>query len=116
MDTKDKRKSERIDSLNLSYVLINGDTEPQKQTMGRTLNVSENGILLETHLSVAIESKLLLSIGLGEELVDIKGRVVHSAEKSDNKFEMGVEFLEKDKLSSEILQKFIEAFKKEENK
>ena len=63
MAIKERRKSGRIDSLNLSYVLVDGDAgEPQKQTMGRTLDVSKDGIRLETHISVNPGSRILKKI------------------------------------------------------
>ena len=78
--------------------------------MGRTLNVSEAGILLETHLPVAVGRHMLLSIGLEDELVDIKGRVVHSSTSSEGRFELGIEFLDMNEATFKILQKFINAF------
>ena len=111
MNNKEKRKFERVDSLNLSYLLIDAQNdEVEKQTMGRTLNVSEAGILLETHLPVAIGRHMLLSIGLEDELVDIKGRVVHSSKSSESRYELGIEFLDMNEETFRILQKFIKAF------
>jgi len=114
MIKNEKRKSARIASLNLSYIQIGGKDEPEKHTMGRTLNVSECGILLETHFPVEINSDLLLSIGLGEEVVDIKGKVVHTAECKNDKYEMGVEFVDMDEITKKVLKKFINAFKQEQ--
>ena len=79
MGSKDKRKHFRVNSLNLSYVFVNGDDDEEKQTIGRTLNVSESGILLETYIPVNLNDKLLLTIGLKEDLVNIEGKVVHIA-------------------------------------
>ena len=111
MNEKEKRKFERVDSLNLSYLLIDAENdEVEKQTMGRTLNVSEAGILLETHLPVATGRHMLLSIGLEDDLVDIKGRVVHSHKSSYGKYELGIEFLDLNPDTFRILQKFIKAF------
>jgi hypothetical protein len=49
MTSENKRKHERIQSLNLSYICLDEDANIIKQGMGRTLNISESGILLETH-------------------------------------------------------------------
>jgi c-di-GMP-binding flagellar brake protein YcgR len=112
MSSKDKRKFIRISSLNLSYVLVDGNQEDaDRQTMGRTLNVSEAGIRLETNLPVEIGRQMMVSIGLEEELVDIRGRVVHSKQNDEGHYELGVEFLEKDAPTSDILKKFIKAFR-----
>lgn len=111
MGSKDKRKHFRVNSLNLSYVFVNGDNDEEKQTIGRTLNVSESGILLETYIPVNLNDKLLLTIGLKEDLVNIKGKVVHIAKDEHEKHEVGVEFTDKDDAVTKILKKYIKAFK-----
>ena len=52
MATQEKRKHARFSSLNLSYVCLDENNQIIKQGMGRTLNVSESGILLETHFPI----------------------------------------------------------------
>lgn len=112
MAYKDKRQFARVHSLNLSYVLLDNDAQSEQQTMGRTLDVSESGIRLETHMPVAAGRSMLLSIGLENEVVDIRGRVVHSRKNSDGNYELGVEFTDKNAAASKILHDFIRAFRK----
>jgi c-di-GMP-binding flagellar brake protein YcgR len=116
MTAKEKRKFIRIDSLNLSYVLVDGNDDEEKQTMGRTLNVSEAGIRLETAVPVELDSTLTLTIGLEEDLVDIKGKVVHSSKDEGDRYQLGVKFLDKGEKASKILKKFIAAFQKQRQK
>ena len=116
MGSKDKRKHLRVNSLNLSYVFVDGNNDEGKQTIGRTLNVSESGILLETHIPVNLNDKLLLTIGLKEDLVDINGKVVHVAKDEDGKYEVGVQFTDKDDAASKILGNYIKAFKDKKEK
>ena len=111
MESKDKRKHFRVNSLNLSYVFVDGKNDEGSQTIGRTLNVSESGILLETRIPVHLNDRLLLTIGLKEDLVNINGKVVHAAKDEDGKYEVGVQFTDKDDTASEILKKYIKAFK-----
>lgn len=114
MANEDKRRFPRFNSLNLSYVLVDGaEDEVQRQTMGRTLDVSEVGIRLETHLPVEVGREMLLSVGLEEEVLDIRGRVIHSSRNKEGKNELGVEFLDKDAAASEILVRFIKAFRQQ---
>ena len=113
MNFEDKRRFVRINSLNLSYVLVDGQDQADKQTMGRTLDVSEAGIRLETHFPVSLGSEMSLSIGLENNLVDIKGRVVHTSVNDEGRYETGVEFIDKSADVKDILMKFIKAFKAE---
>jgi c-di-GMP-binding flagellar brake protein YcgR len=112
MTTKEKRKHPRISSLNLSYVCLDENNEIIKQGMGRSLNVSESGILLETHFPIDDQLIVTLTLGLEEELVDIKGRPVHTRINDDGKYEVGIEFLKSDAKTHKALKQFIDTFQK----
>ena len=113
MTTQEKRKHARVSSLNLSYVCLDEEDKIVKQGMGRTLNVSESGILLETHFPIDKSHMVTLTLGLEEELVDIKGRPVHTRTNDEGKYEIGIQFSEPDKKARRSLKKFIDAFGKE---
>jgi hypothetical protein len=110
MATQEKRKHARINSLNLSYVCLDENNQIIKQGMGRTLNVSESGILLETHFPIDKTHIVSLTLGLGEDLIDIKGRPVHTRTNKGGKYEVGIQFIKSDKKASRTLKKFINAF------
>ena len=112
MATKEKRKHPRISSLNLSYVCLDENNKIIKQGMGRSLNVSESGILLETHFPIDDQLIVTLTLGLEEELVDIKGRPVHTRINDDGKYEVGIEFLKSDAKTRKALKQFIDTFQK----
>jgi c-di-GMP-binding flagellar brake protein YcgR len=113
MAIKEKRKHARFNSLNLSYICLDENNEIIKQGMGRTLNVSESGILLETHFPIEETYIVTLTLGLKEELVEIKGRPVHSSTNAEGKHEIGIEFLEPDGKTRKALKHFISTFQKE---
>lgn len=111
MTIKERRHHQRINALNLiSYSCNNESDQIVAQGMGRTLNISEGGILLETHVSMDPKNSVLLAIGLEDELVNIKAKVVYSKGGKHDKFEAGIEFLETDDTTIEILRKYIQAF------
>jgi len=107
MTIEEKRKHTRIDSLNLSYICLDEKNKKVKQGMGRTLNVSESGILLETNFPIDSKHIVLLTIGLEEDIVDIKGRAVHSKTNAQGMHEVGIEFMDTDNKANKILKKFI---------
>ena len=108
---EDKRKHERYDALNLiSYLVTDEEDAEVAQGMGRTLNVSQSGILLETHVALALQGSISLSIGLEEHMVDIKGNVVFCHPGDDGKHETGIEFESLDDASRESLNQYIQAF------
>ena len=116
MTTQEKRKHARISSLNLSYVCLDEKDKIIKQGMGRTLNVSESGILLETHFPIDKSHVVTLTLGLEEELVDIKGHPVHIRTNDQGKYEVGIQFFETDEKARRSLKKFIHAFGEQSTK
>lgn len=116
MTTQEKRKHARVSSSNLSYVCLDEKDKIIKQGMGRTLNVSESGILLETHFPIDKSHMVTLTLGLEEELVDIKGRPVHTRTNDEGKYEVGIQFFEPDKKARRSLKKFVAAFGAESTK
>ena len=115
--TSKNRKHARIDSLNLlSYSCFDDNQQLVGQGMGRTINVSEGGILLETHSVIETQYIMSLSIGLGDDVADIKGKIVSSKPVENDRFQTGVEFVETDKKTGIFIKKYIEAFLKQDNK
>lgn len=111
MTNEEKRKHSRIDSLHLlNYVFSDASGDGSTQGMGRTLNVSESGILLETHAPIEINSVISLTIGFEEDMVDIKGRVVYTKTNEKKMSESGIEFFDVDDSAKKILKGYITAF------
>ncbi len=107
MTSKNKRKHERIQSLNLSYICLDENKNIVKQGMGRTLNISESGILLETHFPIEPLHVVQLTISLEEDLLDLKGKPVHIRSSDEGKYEIGIQFVELDQQAAELLKRFV---------
>ncbi len=96
------RKTPRVLSLNLvSVTEMNEEGVPTLDTMGRTLDISDGGIKLETTAPISISSEVELSIAFGEEIIRPRGRVVHLEEAEEGWYTIGLVFLD---LSPEELQ------------
>jgi c-di-GMP-binding flagellar brake protein YcgR len=112
MTLEERRQHSRIKALNLiSYRCLDETDQTLAQGMGRTLNLSEDGILLETHVFVDPKHLVVMAIGLEDDLIDIKGRVVYSIDGENERFEAGIEFIERDDAAFEALKKYIKAFR-----
>ncbi|MGB5156208.1 MAG: PilZ domain-containing protein [Desulfobacterales bacterium] len=107
---ENKRKHFRLNSLNLSHVGVYENDLLVRQGMGRTLNVSESGILLETNFPINHKSNVLLSIGLEEDLVDIKGNIVHTILAGKDKYKTGIKINNITKPGLEIVKGYISDF------
>jgi Tfp pilus assembly protein PilZ len=111
MEEPQKRKHERKSDLSLvEYIVLNDEGEYVSRSMGRTRNVSEAGLLLETHRPLQTGQDILITVGLKDEMIQVRGRVVHTeTPTSDTRHCSGIKFVvigEKDK---KVLKKVLEA-------
>jgi hypothetical protein len=83
--------------------------------MGRTLDISLGGILIETHVRIESKYILLMAVGFEDELIDIKGEVVYCREGAPGMFESGVRFLETDERMNKIIEALVTTFNRGEN-
>lgn len=92
---KDKRRCPRISSENrVGYVLFNHDREKVDRGTGRTLNLSQTGVLLETEKKLVGAFIVLVTMDLKGKKVKVKGKVVTSRYNTDpGCYLTGVEFI-----------------------
>ena len=110
MMTENKRGKERIQKLNLLYFCVKENGDIIQQGMGRTMNISESGIRLETNFLIDSKKSVFLSIGIEDDIVNIKGKIVYYIEKNEN-FEFGIQFEDVDENAFVILNQYINIFK-----
>jgi len=109
----EKRKHQRIASLNLLHVEVYKEDRLIKQGAGRTLNVSESGILLEIHFPIVDSDNVViqLTIGLKEDLLEIKGKSVRYLQTASGIFQIGILFDEiTDNATDTTLKEYIKEF------
>jgi hypothetical protein len=115
MTSSEQRKFERVDTLNLlAYSCVNEQHEINtQQGMGRTINVSEGGVLLETYIHLSSKDTISLTIALKEKMVDIRGKILWCQENAEGMFVSGIEFYKMGQDAFAILKQYLESFYKE---
>lgn len=94
----DKRKYQRIESINV----INFTCHDQRhhligQGMGKTINLSESGMLIETPMPIEPQNTLSVNIGIDDNLVYFHGKAIHSKQADVSGFRTGVHLLQTQK-------------------
>lgn len=109
---KDKRSHQRFNSLNLvSYKLFGDKNELCAQGIGRTLNISQGGILLEIEDRLDDEIKAVyMEIALDDTLIIVSGSVIFARKTNQGHIECGVKFQRTNPGSLEILLNYIRNF------
>jgi len=111
----EQRRHIRIDSENLSHVIVEDGDVPVSEGIGKTLNLSESGILLETHFPMTTGQGVDLTLALAEDLMEIRGEVVHARTDDASLTRTGVQFKEVDADALKVLKKFVVLFKQQQS-
>jgi len=102
------RTDARVISLNLvSYTRHDDEGVLAEASMGRTLDISPGGIKLEVDHHIPLSSVIDLSVALRDDVISLKGRVVHLEELKNGKVGMGIQFVDMDDETTETLRKFL---------
>lgn len=111
MKQREQRKFIRYDSLHLlDYLVLDEEGNPGNYSMGRTIDVSVDGIKLETTTPLKTDTQLLITVGIEDDLVDLEGRTTHAL-PLDGRYVSGVTFLKITKEGRRVFTKYVEAFR-----
>ena len=106
----ERRRYLRPEALNLlDYLVVDAQGRQGEYSMARTLNVSKGGILMETHIPLPRGQQVMITLGLHDQLIDVMGRIVYTAEES-GRFQNGIEFFHLTDRDKRILDRYVTAF------
>jgi len=109
----EKRKHPRIDINNLvSYRCMDDSGNQTKEGRGKSVNISQGGILIETHDTFEWQDILLLFIDIEDESVSSKGKVIYCNAANFGKFRIGIQFLETNEKIVSFVIGLLEAYSK----
>ena len=91
----ERRKHPRVETNNLvTFVCTDNHGNPIKEGAGRAVNISQGGILIESHQTFEWEEIVLLGIDIEDNLNRIMGKVVYCNAVNSEVFRTGIQFLE----------------------
>lgn len=106
-----RRMAPRVDTCNLiSQISLDEDGSIISSSMGIAFNISKTGLLLETSHEISSEYVSLMTSDLGDNLIEIKGRVVYSRQAREDKYETGICFIGSDGEKRKFSQKLIQVY------
>lgn len=109
----EKRKFIRLDSIHLlDYLVVDPQGKQGRYSMGRTLDVSVNGLKLETIYPLSVNDNLEITVGVEEDLVDLLARITHTEKKAEDCYVSGLEFIKMSSEGRRIFRRYTEEFRK----
>jgi len=108
--TTERRRFIRPEALNLlDYLVVDDQGRQGEYSMGRTLNISEGGILMETHIPLPIGQQVMITLGLEDTLVDVMGRIIYATYDA-GRHQNGIEFSNVAESDKKTLDQYVEEF------
>ncbi|UCG38323.1 MAG: PilZ domain-containing protein [bacterium] len=110
MSEKPQRpRHKRLETLNLvSFTHKDQDGRVDLEIVGRTLDLSDGGILLEIPRPVPSDNKEVdVTLGIREHVIRIMGRIVHQRELENGHIGLGIAFTSLSEEDSAILSRFL---------
>jgi c-di-GMP-binding flagellar brake protein YcgR len=111
MPELDRRTYPRIHISNgVSYACLNDKFKEVDQGIGKVLNISQGGVLLETPKKINSRYILIMSIDLEDNMIEIRGKVIYSKKHPANWMLTGVKFMEPYSMQRKAIAEFIRAY------
>ena len=111
MDAKDRRKHVRVETNNLiSYESIDKDDQIVFNSMGKAINVSRSGILLETAHLIEAEYVSLRTFDLDNKLIKLKGQLIYCRKTDSGLYQSGIRFVGSEEETAKFAVKLIKLY------
>ena len=107
----EKRKHKRVKMENrLAYISFDKHGRPLDKGMGKTLNISQGGLLMKTKAPIEAKYIGLSTFDIINEFTKIKGKVVYCRKKAPEIFHIGIRFKETNEKIQETIVDMIKVF------
>ena len=107
----EKRQADRLQSQNLSYILLNEAGEIIHQGMGRTLNLSTKGVFLETAFPIEPGYTVIITLGLADETTEeVRTKVAHQRKLPSGRVGTGLTFIDISESALEIVKNYMKLY------
>lgn len=92
-DVADHRAHPRVETCNLiSFQCLNAAGKTVRQGMGKALDISKNGLMLESSHAVESEYVSLMSTDPDNRLIEVVGKVAYSRRSRTGGYKTGIQF------------------------
>ncbi len=108
-----RRKHPRTKTKNLlSYVGIDDRGNEKEHGMGKALDISMGGVLIESLSPIISKDIVLTATGTKGELINIVGKVVNHRSEDSGVFRAGIQFIEDNEKNKSFLINMIKTYSK----
>ena len=112
----DRRKHQRIKTQNLiSHISFDKTGKRKSEGIGKALDISKGGMLLETPYPIIPGLLSLMAVDLKDNLFETKGRLIYSRKASSGMYLSGIAFIGNDEQSVNFVIRLVKEHKYRKN-
>jgi hypothetical protein len=107
----EKRRHVRVETSNcILYESFGNEGTIVSRSMGKAVNISQSGILLETPSPIEVEAVTLVTADLEGKLIEINGKVIYCRETDSGIYQSGVSFIGSDEETAKFAVKLVKLY------
>ena len=111
MEPAEKRKHARVKTSNpILYESMDNEGQIVSRSMGKAINISKSGILLETPYPIETENVTLVTVDIENNLIEMTGRLIYCRETDSGMYQSGFSFIGSDEETSKFAVKLIKLY------
>ena len=111
MEPVERREHSRVETSNhILYETIDNEGKIFSRSMGKAINISQSGIMLETPDPIKAANVTLVSVDLENNLIEITGRLIYCRETDSGMYQAGFSFTGSDKEKTKFVVKMIKLY------
>jgi len=108
----ERRKHQRVKTQNLiSHFAFDETGKLASEGLGRAVDISKGGMLLETPYPIETGNLSLMAVDLENNLFEIKGKLVYTKKTSTGMYLSGIEFVGNNRQVANFIIKLVKEYK-----
>ena len=112
----DLRKCPRVNTINLiSHVSIDQTGKWISQGLSMALDISRNGILLETTYPIESGCLSMMTVDVDSNLIEIKGELIYCSKSDTEMYHSGIKFIDTDEQVTKFVTQIIKVYSHRKN-
>ena len=112
----DLRKCPRVNTINLiSHVSIDQTGKWISQGLSMALDISRNGILLETTYPIESGRLSMMTVDVNSNLIEIKGELIYCSKSDTEMYHSGIKFIDTDEQVTKFVTQIIKVYSHRKN-
>ena len=111
MEPVEKRKNARVETSNhILYESMDNEGHIVRRSMGKAINISQSGIMLETPYPIDSSNVTLVTVDIDNNLIEMTSSLIYCKETDSGMYQAGFSFVGSDEEKAKFAMKLIKLY------